>query len=188
MNIIYKITNEVNGKAYIGLTTQGLLQRKREHVSRFKSGKRDHKLYLAFRKYGIDTFSFEEYVCALDKDSLKQLEIDAVKEYDSYNNGYNMTVGGDMVSEETSRKISAKLKGRKLPWADKIVAARRANNTYGTRNSGFIVKTPNGRLYGGKNISAFCRKFNLDPSNLLKTLLGKASHCKDHILIATFND
>lgn len=40
-NIIYKITNLINGKVYIGLTTQGLSRRKGEHVYRFNLGERE---------------------------------------------------------------------------------------------------------------------------------------------------
>jgi len=188
MNLIYKITNKVNGKVYIGLTTQGLSQRKREHISRFKSGVRNHKLYLAFKKYGLDSFVFDEHICALSREYLKQLEIDTIAEYNSYDKGYNMTAGGDIISEETSRKISEALKGRGLPWADKVVAARKKNGTYGMNRKLFFVKKPDGRLHIGVNLSKFCREHRLDPSNLMKTLSGKQKHHKDYILIRIFND
>jgi group I intron endonuclease len=56
---IYKITNQINGKSYIGLDT------KPSHLqSRWKNHKRNMNhvsghLYNAFRKYGIDNFIFE---------------------------------------------------------------------------------------------------------------------------------
>ena len=54
MNQVYKITNKINDKVYVGITTQGANRRWSEHLYRFNSGERDHKIYLAMKKYGID--------------------------------------------------------------------------------------------------------------------------------------
>lgn len=114
---IYKITNKINGKVYIG---QALDIRKRiqQHASAF-SRKDNKRLYKAIEKYGIDNFE----VCVLViinlfgktqneiKKELNAQEIFYINLYDSYNQGYNATPGGDSGrlgfkhSEETIEKI-----------------------------------------------------------------------------------
>lgn len=182
-NLIYKITNTINNKVYIGQTTQGLLQRQREHVSRFNRGERDHKLYLAFRKYGIDVFKFEVICVALDASYLNELEVAFIIEYNSYNKGYNMTVGGNTVSEETKQKLRNIFKGRKITWYDKIVETKRVNGTLGNgRKTTYKVQTPNGILHTGDNLHLYCKEQQLDYSNLLKTL-KRPTACKGYILL-----
>ncbi len=182
-NLIYSITNTLNNKVYIGQTTQGLLQRQREHVSRFNRGERDHKLYLAFRKYGLDVFKFEVICVALDASYLNELETLLIKEYNSFNRGYNMTVGGDTVSQETKQKLSSIFKGRKITWYDKIVETKRANNTLGNGSqTSFKVQKPDGTLHTGDNLNLYCKEQNLDYSNLLKTL-KRTTACKGYILL-----
>ena len=93
---IYKITNILNGKVYIG-KTHDLNKRILQHFSDLKKGKHhSRKLQRAVDKYGIDNFkiSFKE-VEVLDEDALSLLEIQEIEKCDSYNNGYNETLGGD---------------------------------------------------------------------------------------------
>lgn len=56
--IIYKITNKINGKVYIGQTTDSLSRRKSGHIQAATSGSKS-KLYSAMRKYGVENFEFE---------------------------------------------------------------------------------------------------------------------------------
>jgi group I intron endonuclease len=94
--IIYKITNSVNGKVYIGLSTKTLKERRSTHKQDFLSGKKiGYKLYKAFAKYGFESFSWEVIDVALSSDELKDKERFWIKEYNSFNVGYNMTLGGD---------------------------------------------------------------------------------------------
>lgn len=96
VSYIYKITNTLNGKVYVG-KTHDLNKRILQHFSDLKKGKHhSHKLQRAVDKYGIDNFkiSFKE-VEVLDEDALSLLEIQEIEKCDSYNNGYNETLGGD---------------------------------------------------------------------------------------------
>lgn len=173
-NIIYKITNKVNGKVYIGLTTQGLLQRQREHICRFNRGERDHKLYLAFRKHGLESFVFEEVCSALHEDYLKDLEIMLIAEYNSFNRGYNMTSGGDTVSLETRAKLSEALKGRKITWYDKILESR-ASNPNDRRQKHHLLKQGETELMV-YNLTKFCKDNGLDIANLYHTRKTNKTH------------
>lgn len=160
---MYVIQNKVNNKVYVGLTTQGTKQRFKEHISRFNRGDRNHKLYLAFKKYGLDNFTFQEYFYGLDVESLKQTEQALIKDFDSYNNGYNMTIGGDTISEETKQKISQVLKNRKVTWGHKTRETKIANNSYGK----FVTLINRfGMLQEVKHLKSFCKTNKIDYSNL----------------------
>lgn len=163
-NIIYKITNRVNNKVYIGLTTQGLLQRQREHICRFNRGERDHKLYNAMRKYGIESFSFEPICSALLEEHLKELEIYFITEYNSFNRGYNMTTGGDTVSFEIRQKISKSHKGRKITWYNKILTSRSKNTNDKTRKYHTLL-TSYGTTFEVRDLTSFCKSMQIDISN-----------------------
>lgn len=96
MALIYLITNNVNGKMYVGKTLQpNVNKRFREHLrdSR-RDKKRNRPLYAAIRKYGEGSFSVsvvEE--CAPGEASDR--EVFWINHYDTYRNGYNATLGGD---------------------------------------------------------------------------------------------
>ena len=92
--LIYKITNKLNGKVYIGQTIKTLDHRKKGHIQATKDGV-NHHLYNAMNKYGIENFVFEEICKASTKSELNYLEAKYILEYDSVRNGYNMGYGGD---------------------------------------------------------------------------------------------
>lgn len=197
---IYKIENKINGKVYIGQTIRGLNHRKNQHIQRFKSCERDHKLYLAFNKYGMNNFVFEVIFCTFDKSYLNDLEIHFIKEYNSYNRGYNMTMGGDTVSVETREKLSKIFKGRKVTWMDKVLESRR-NNPNKRDPKDFVPKgsdsnlsktyeilLPNGTIEIVKGLRAFCKTKSIDHSTLLGTISGKQTHHKGYRIISKFND
>ena len=99
---IYLITNTVNNKHYVG---QAINLRKRLsshlHTIINKTSLQHILLYRAVEKHGIDNFKFEiiETIELTSKEETKkildELEIRYIEEYDSYNNGYNQTKGGD---------------------------------------------------------------------------------------------
>ena len=92
--IIYKITNLINNKIYIGLTTVSLKERWNNHKHCVKSDPRH--LYCSMRKYGIENFKIEivEETDSLEK--LAKLEDYYINLYKSRdpNIGYNLSAGG----------------------------------------------------------------------------------------------
>lgn len=92
---IYKITNLLNGKIYIGQTRQSIQTRWEQHCS---SSYVCH-FHQAIQKYGRNNFQVEE-ICCVDlpekelEQKLNALEIEYIKKFDSYTNGYNSTLGG----------------------------------------------------------------------------------------------
>lgn len=113
---IYKFTNKVNGKVYIG-QTYNLQIRLNSHKS--KASKVKNKFYNAIRKYGWSNFEFsvlstinantkEELSALLDK-----LEIEYINQYNSYKLGYNSTLGGHSKrGYKLSKEFSEKCKNR----------------------------------------------------------------------------
>jgi group I intron endonuclease len=96
MGCIYKITNTVNGKIYIGKTIHTAMERWQKHLYQ-ASGKvrtRDSYLHRAIRKYGKEKFVCET-VQEASNDILDELERYWIKQYDAMNSGYNLTLGGD---------------------------------------------------------------------------------------------
>lgn len=93
---IYFIINNTTNQRYVGKTI-GIKKRKRDHFNKLNSNKHiNKKLQLAWNQYGQDNFSFEYIEFSLqDEMELNQKEIFYIDKYDSYNNGYNLTLGGE---------------------------------------------------------------------------------------------
>ena len=112
--IIYCYCCIPTGKKYIGQTVREE-KRKIQHRHDCKRGV-DNKFYRAVRKYGWNKFIYgiiEEY----DIEVLNEQELFYIHYYDTYNNGYNSTIGGEGVrgfspSEETKKKQSIAAKNR----------------------------------------------------------------------------
>lgn len=98
MGFIYKITNTINQKSYIGQTIKTLEKRFSQHQHNYdKPYFSQVVLYKAFKKYGIENFTFEE-VEEVPDNQLDEKEKYWIKFYDSYNNGYNSTIRGRDIS------------------------------------------------------------------------------------------
>lgn len=96
MGIIYKITNTINNKVYIGKTCRNLQDRWREHKNRVNNKKYNSYLYNAMRKYGIKNFIIEE-IEKCNEDIINDREQFYISFFKSNNKkyGYNLTNGGD---------------------------------------------------------------------------------------------
>lgn len=95
--IVYKYTNKINGKVYIGITSKSLHTRHREHMKSLKDGTYFHN---AIKKHGIDAFDLQIIDKAETRDELCQLEKHYIELYKSFayrddSKGYNCTIGGD---------------------------------------------------------------------------------------------
>lgn len=93
---IYKITNKINNKIYIGQSIE-IEERIKEHKRipfRPTSPAYNYPLYQDIRLYGLDNFTFEILQECLQSE-LNELEIFYIQKYNSFNNGYNQTPGGD---------------------------------------------------------------------------------------------
>jgi group I intron endonuclease len=99
---IYKITNKINGKVYIGQTCKPIKHRWLRHQHSTSGCVR---LRDAIAEYGVDSFLVEEVeVCQNSVDAMNR-ECYWIEFYDSMNIGYNMKMGS-LILEETRKKIS----------------------------------------------------------------------------------
>lgn len=105
MAIIYKITNDINNKVYVGKTTRDLDTRFNEH-KKPKNGKSKSAIRDAIQKYGSEHFQIE-LIEECEYDRLNERERYWISYYDSYQQGYNLTTGGDGIalSEEKIKTI-----------------------------------------------------------------------------------
>lgn len=113
---IYKITNTVDGKIYIGQTVQRLSERFRDHTRGDKQP--DGYLHRAIKKHGIENFVFEEIDSAKTLEGLNALEEHYIQKFNSLApNGYNLLLGGTnrRQHEDTKKKLSALNKGKVIP-------------------------------------------------------------------------
>ena len=93
MAYIYKITNRVNDKIYIGKTYLNPDQRFKQHCNESKkSEKKNRPLYSAMNKYGVENFIIETIE---ETDSPEEREKYWIEYFGSFKNGYNATIGGD---------------------------------------------------------------------------------------------
>ena len=188
---IYKSTNKVNEKVYIGFDSNWP-NRYHQHKHSMKRSRR-HLFCRALCKYGFDNFDWEVIYQSKDKKHcLGIMEPYFIKEYNSYyrwnKKGYNMTYGGegqrsDMIyshSPETRKKISNSLKGN-IPWCKgkKWTAEQKKKLTeINKRNKGnsdktsktFKLCTPKGEIIIVKNLVKWCRDNNVNHSGLYRTM------------------
>lgn len=91
---IYKITNTINGKSYIGQTIQNVKERFYQHcATKCSKAVSNMAIHRAIKKYGKSNF-IVEVIEEIDSANLNDRERYWIKYYNSYNNGYNSTKGG----------------------------------------------------------------------------------------------
>lgn len=92
---IYKITNDINDKVYIGKTLSSIEKRFAEHKKDSQKNVQEKRpLYNAMKKYGVEHFHIEE-IGAYPIEELSQQEQYWIQYFQSYTTGYNATRGGD---------------------------------------------------------------------------------------------
>lgn len=123
VGVIYKWENLVNGKVYIGQSTQ-VNTRYSQHLSAVRRGSNTY-LHKSIRKYGRHNFGFTILCSVFSIADLDEMEITLIYQYNSQHpNGYNMTSGGGgrrghVPSAETRRKVSERMRGARHPMFGK---------------------------------------------------------------------
>jgi group I intron endonuclease len=108
--VVYKHTNRINGKVYVGQTVQ-------EPKIRFLSGhgyKANKHFSSAIKKYGWDSFDHQILAEGLTREEADRLESKYIIEFESYKRekGYNKSMGGDSptLNEETKRNLAERMR------------------------------------------------------------------------------
>ena len=112
---IYKISNTVNNKVYIGQTNYPELRWSQHRYSATHLEARNSQVISrALAKHGVENFKFEIIAGAKTREALNQLEEELIRQYDSRNpeRGYNIDYGGGVEARapEIGEKISKSLK------------------------------------------------------------------------------
>lgn len=118
---VYKITNTVNGKVYVG-SSLNLHKRGNQHFNALRKGIHyNPKLQRAFNKHGESSFVYEILeVCSSDAEMLMAREQHHIDTLMSVDRGYNVlpkaySNSGHKYSEEAKKKISNALMGHGMP-------------------------------------------------------------------------
>ncbi len=117
MGLIYCFTNKINGKKYVGLTTQSLEARTKKHLSQVNDNSYFHR---GIKKHGIDNFQSVILEDNIPDEQLKEREVYWIKKQKSYidNGGYNLTRGGDLPPKGTQKLPSEEIKQIKMLLKD----------------------------------------------------------------------
>lgn len=127
--IIYKITNLINNKVYIGKTISSLEKRFNAHFTI----KRKYYFQRALHKYGRENFKIEQICSSLNINNLDELEKYFINYYNSiFPYGYNLTFGGEggLKSKQTRINISLAKKGKPSPKKGKKTGPNKKLSEY----------------------------------------------------------
>ena len=174
---IYKITNLINGKVYIGQSVD-IQKRWKDHLSdAFKEGSKSYNypLYVDIRQYGKSNFSFDVIEICTPED-LDEKEISNISLYESYppehGKGYNQTPGGQGISlkvfphlDEITRMLresnmTQKELSQLFNIGEEIIQGINTGRYWKRDNIKYPIrerKTRNGALWGStKEIKHYC--------------------------------
>lgn len=101
MWVVYRHRNITNGKSYIGITSQDPVQRWGKNGIKYKA---NPKFWPAIEKYGWDNFEHIIVFTNLTKTEACQKEKELIQYYDTYNNGYNASLGGESGSNGCNKQ------------------------------------------------------------------------------------
>ena len=153
---VYKHTNLINGKVYIGITSKKPNQR----WSRGNGYWSNKHFYNAIKKYGWDEgFSHEILEDGLTEEEAKQKEVEYIAEFNSLApNGYNQTIGGEgckgwKMTEEQKKAISVRNKGKKRsPEICEFLRNRQLGKKHTEESKRKMSKSQTGRKHTEESI------------------------------------
>lgn len=196
--IIYKVTNKINGKVYIGQTVRSLDERMKEHVRHNQT-----VFDKAIQKYGVENFVVDHIDSATDIEELNQKEIHWIDVYNSMiPNGYNQCIGGGNTcgfhhreeskqkmseakqtaymgvdnpfygkqhSDTSKRKMSEVRKGLKHLSFEQI---KKLRNSHHTKR---VINLDTGEVFGSVKLAA--DEYNIPATHITRVCKGKRKSC-----------
>ena len=175
---IYKITNNINNNSYIGQSIN--IENRWIHHKNYPKENGHYPLYLAFEKYGIENFSFE-IIEECKPEELNEKEIYWIKYYNTFNQGYNQTEGGQgaanlniKLSNEDVNEIYNLLKNTTISQKEIALRYKVGEDT--------ISEINNGKTRINSEIEYPIRKNKLDQkfcSKCGKPIYKTATYCSD---------
>lgn len=157
MYTLYKITNQINDKTYIGITKLGVVTRFSNHQKQISNPK--YPLHKAFIKYGVDNFIIQALCVSDNRRYISNLEQPAIELYESHvsQNGYNVAQGGfggnlgDIVNKkisEASLNMNPDVRFNKSLAQSKMMKGNTLNkgNKHSDENKKLFSKLHKGKL------------------------------------------
>lgn len=184
MREVYKLTF-ISGKVYIGISKNSKT-RLLTHI-RYARNNGQYKISYAIRKYDVPKLEILESNLSLEEANF--LEIYYIKSYNSFKNGYNLTLGGDgclgyKQSLNTRLKRSKALKGKKAHpnsvkatkflYLGKHLPQNMRNKIANTLSGKTVNTYKNGHFVGSwNNLNTLATELNLYRGNITHCLKGK---------------
>lgn len=172
--IIYKATNLVNNKVYIGQTIHSLTHRRKQHERSWSYG-RDYLFPRAINKYGTNNFEWEVLYTTNDLKDLNEKECYYINLYDSTNpnKGYNIKAGGNNSSlpDSVKEKISNAQKGELNHMYGKTGelnhSSKKVKNVTTGEIFGSAMECANKLQINHSHVSAVCRGDRGSTNNMI---------------------
>ena len=190
---VYMHTNKINHKVYVGITSQNIMHRwglgGRRYLKKENGRYKHRKFAPAILKYGWDNFEHIVFAENVTVREAKQMERILVALYDSFNNGYNSTKGGDgsvgnFHSEETKRKISqnhADLSGDKNPNYGKKMSEEQKKKISESKKGKCIGKdNPTSKKIIRLSDKKIFDSLTIAANNAEKSTVTLRKYCKKH--------
>jgi group I intron endonuclease len=153
MVCIYKATNILNGKSYIGYT-KNFTKRKNIHKNSALRKNINFVFYQAIRKYGWDNFKWEVIYESWDqKHCLTIMEPYFIVEHNTFGeNGYNMTRGGERGPDTIKRKSLTEEQKKNISIGTKKNALRGEDHPmYGSKGNEKFIQSSKTSMLGKKH-------------------------------------
>jgi len=157
---IYKISNDINDKLYIGQSIRPIQQRFQRHINDAINNVIDTHFARAIRLYGAEHFSIEQIDSANNQEELNEKERYWINFYDSINNGYNET--------DASYKCGGNTYASKDPDDMEVIKTKIYLTKIGKKN-------PNARAVKCKNIKTN-EEYRFDTCEECKVFFGENTH------------
>lgn len=189
---IYKATNRMNGKCYVGFDSQWP-HRKSAHKHAALKKDDNRPFERAICKYGFESFDWEILFQSEDVELTKIMECEFIESENSYvhtGHGYNLTHGGEgsfgwVPSRETREKISKSNLGKKA-WNEGLLSpwtAERNKANKGCKQPKLLKKyrivNPEGQEFIVEGLVEFCKEYKLHAGNMSSVASGKLRHYKN---------
>lgn len=165
--IVYKHTNKLNGKIYIGLTKNI----KRRWIGKGQAYSGSPLFFKALQKYGWENFEHEILFENLSEEEAKKKETELIIEYRSNQSkyGYNLTLGGEcnIPNEEVKQKISITNKNNMQNGTKQKIKEALKDRDFKGENNPYFGKHHSQEIRSKMSQNQWFKK---DPDRFLKTM------------------
>lgn len=189
MYVVYCHTNKINGKRYVGITSQ-------KPEKRWGNGcnYRDNSyFYRAIQKYGWEEFTHEILFTGLSKKEAQDKEVYLIAKWDLTNRskGYNISHGGEgveSVSDATRLKMSLLRKGKKLSEETKLKMSKSRTGAKHFASIPVAQLTDELEIVGIYNNSREAEKYTgIQARNIRKCVAGERDHAGGYMWVRYYN-